>query len=660
MRLAFPLFLSCFSLTAAEITRGPYLQLGHSEGMTIVWRTQGEMEAPVVRYWQEGHAATSCSGRSILTRGQKSLSAIPEGQLQFEATLTGLQPDHTYQYAIFDGDQRLTPDDASYQLQTHPLIGEERDTRVWVVGDSGTGQIHQRKVHSAMLAYTAESPLDLYLHVGDMAYGQGTDPQFQSRFFEPYQVTLQSIGCWAALGNHEGKSSNGRKGVGPFFDAYVNPTQGESGGIPSGNESYYSFDYGTAHFICLNSYDVDRSEKGKMAQWLKRDLAATGAKWIIGFWHHPPYTKGTHDSDIEIELIEMRESIMPILEAGGVDLVLSGHSHIYERSMLIDKAYHTPTTADGVVLDDGNGHPIGDGAYQKPGEVTPHKGTVAIVTGHGGALGRNSRGVMPIMRSIVLDHGSTILDISGDTLDAVMIDLNGKERDRFQIKKEGQVSHEVIANPRVATRETEERTGAGVLGAPATREAARLAKLEGEKSIPQPLPKKFTPLIPRNDEWSYLAHDQKPETEMWTRVGFDAAEEGWAKGPAGFGYGDSDDRTVFKDMAKKYTEVYIRKEFEIPKGTNLAKLGLAINFDDGFILHINGHQAISRSVRRSPNGKFTIASHEASGFEYYSLKEFAQHFVIGQNVIAIEGFNVSLTSSDFSLDPYLIEDLTAN
>lgn len=70
-----------------------------------------------------------------------------------------------------------------------------------------------------------------------------------------------------------------------------------------------------------------------MARWLVRDLEATQAHWIVGFWHHPPYSKGSHDCDRDIEMVEMREWIMPILENGGVDLVLSGHSHLYERSM---------------------------------------------------------------------------------------------------------------------------------------------------------------------------------------------------------------------------------------------------------------------------------------------------------------------------------------
>ncbi|NIP97318.1 MAG: hypothetical protein GWO24_29340, partial [Akkermansiaceae bacterium] len=444
-----------FVITASartEITRGPYLQLAHEKGITIVWRTAAAMKDPQVHYWKEGAVTAGiCRGEAIRHRTTKSafpLSKAPVGTVQYEATITGLPAQTSFWYSIHDGPTCLRSG-PHYRFRTHPPIGKPTPTRIWVVGDSGTGEWHQRMVHEAMVQFTASSkrPLDFYLHVGDMAYPSGTDQQFQARFFAPYQRTLRHTVCWASQGNHEGGSSNGTTGLGPFYDAYVCPTRGEAGGVTSGHEAFYSFDYGDVHVICLNSHDVDRNPKGKMAAWLKRDLAATKARWIISYWHHPPYTKGTHDSDTEPRLVQMREYIMPILEDGGVDLVLSGHSHIYERTMLIDGAYQTPTTAEGVVLDDGDGRPDGDGPYRKSGVVTPHNGTVAIVTGHGGKLGSNTMGMIPLMRSIVLDHGSTILDFDGDTLTGTMLDLRGKERDRFQIVKRGVVKHSVVEKP---------------------------------------------------------------------------------------------------------------------------------------------------------------------------------------------------------------------
>ena len=88
----------------------------------------------------------------------------------------------------------------------------------------------------------------------------------------------------------------------------------------------------------------------------------------------------------------------------------------------IDGAYATPTTAEGVVLDDGDGRPDGDGPYRKSAGLTPHNGTIAIVAGHGGA-GVSRKGTMPIMREIVVENGSLLLDIRGDdTLTGTMID----------------------------------------------------------------------------------------------------------------------------------------------------------------------------------------------------------------------------------------------
>ncbi len=659
MRLILFPFLGSLTIVGADITRGPYLQLAHSEGVTVVWRADGEIRNPTVRFQTDGGISGFCSGKSVRVRTAASdapLSVIPEGQKQYEAVIGGLKPGTTYRYSLFDGAEPLTGGVENLAFTTHPPIGEEIATRIWVVGDSGTGEKHQRLVHQAMRGYVKDKPIDLYLHVGDMAYGQGTDVQFQEKFFQPYKDTLATTVCWASMGNHEGQTSDGKIGKGPFFDAYVCPTRGEAGGVPSGDESFYSFDYGAIHFICLNSHDIDRSPRGPMAKWLRRDLAATKAGWIIGFWHHPPYTKGTHDSDVERQLVEMREHIMPILEDGGVDLVLSGHSHIYERSMLIDGAYQTPTTATGVILDDGDGNPEGDGAYRKPEAVTPRKGTVAIVTGHGGALGRNSKGIMPVMRSIILDHGSTIIDVSGDTLQGTMIDLLGRERDRFAIVKKDGADNRIVSEPWTPTSETEERTGEGVLGSQGAKEAARKALEAGAAVAARDIPGSVKYLIAKNEVWDYLAGGETPETEMWNKLGFDAEEEGWKKGPAGFGYGDSDDRTELEDMAGEYDSVFIRREFDIPAGTDMRKLGLAINYDDGFILHVNGKKLFSKSVERKADGKLAVTSHEASGSEYFSLATFSETFVPGKNVIAIEGFNVGLESSDFSMDPFLVED----
>lgn len=467
--------LACTAVqAAAPLYRGPYLQQATPDSVVVVWRTQGDT-TPVLRYGTTPEALTNeVKGDDIGLRVSTDVQAPPEvprlyaesaedaakrkgkdedpstpaNTRQYEAHVKGLQPATKYYYGVFNGDTQLAGGDNAHYFVTHPPIGSESHMRFWVVGDSGTGKKDQADVHTAMRNYVAETkrPLDHYLHVGDMAYGKGTDGQFQDHFFEPYAETLQNTVCWASMGNHEGANSRGIAGTGPYYDAYVCPTAAEAGGVPSGTEAYYSFDIADAHFICLDSHDLDRSPDAAMAQWLRADLEKTKAKWLIAFWHHPPYTKGSHDSDKETQLIEMRQNFMPILESAGVDLTLTGHSHIYERSMLIDGAYATPTVAENVVLDDGDGNPDGDGAYRKSEGLHPNEGAVAVVTGNGGAdMGR--KGTMPVMRQIFVEYGSVIIDIDGDTLKGIMLNKDGETRDLFSIVKKGTVTPKRIEKP---------------------------------------------------------------------------------------------------------------------------------------------------------------------------------------------------------------------
>ncbi len=355
--------------------------------------------------------------------------------------------------------RQASPDSIPHRLTTMPYMtgtgglpagticttSEPRPNRVntapfrfWVVGDSGTGTEMQATVHREMEKYTSrqKKPPDLFIHVGDMAYFNGTDDEFHFNFFGPYGRTLRNTVFWPAMGNHEGGTSSGPAATGPYFDNFVLPANGEAGGHPSGTEAYYSYNFGNAHFVVLNSYDEDRSPGGAMAAWLTADLQQTRADWIFAYWHHAPCTKGSHDSDAEPELIEMRENFMPILEEGGVDMVFSGHSHIYERSMLIDKAYATPTIAEGVVVDDGDGDPDGDGPYRKNNGSHPHEGTVVVVTGHGG-ITLNRLGTMPIMKRIIYpEHGSVLIDVEGHVASGIMLNSKGKLSDTFQVVKD--------------------------------------------------------------------------------------------------------------------------------------------------------------------------------------------------------------------------------
>ncbi|NOZ21561.1 MAG: PQQ-binding-like beta-propeller repeat protein [Planctomycetes bacterium] len=177
----------------------------------------------------------------------------------------------------------------------------------------------------------------------------------------------------------------------------------------------------------------------------------------------------------------------------------------------------------------------------------------------------------------------------------------------------------------------------------AERQAPHAKRTSGKKDSK---PKK---LIPQGSDWRYLAGSH-PKGD-WTAMDFDASA--WKTGRAGFGYGDHDDATVLNDMRGKYTVVYIRKTFEADKESVPKDLGLMINYDDAFIAYLNGKEILRIGVGegRGKNAS-KLKGHEATGHEFFPIRT-AKLLRDGKNVLCIEGHNISLRSSDFSLDPYL-------
>jgi len=408
---------------AASVIRGPYLQLQTETGMIVRWRTDTGTDS-VVRYG--------------LTPGNLDQSMTVAGsRINHSVQLQGLAGNQKYYYSVGDSSTALAGD-ASYHFHTAPAVGAPADTRFWVLGDSGTANSDARAVRDAYHAWAGSDPADFWLMLGDNAYDDGTDAEFQAAVFNTYPETLRQLPLWPTLGNHDGHTADSGTQTGPYYDIFTLPTAAEAGGWPSGTEAYYSFDYANIHFVNLDSYDTDRSAAGAMMQWLQADLATNTQPWVIAFWHHPPYTKGSHNSDTESQLIDMRNNALPILEAWGVDLVMTGHSHTYERSYLIDGHYGTSSTWNGSThaVDSGNGRPAGDGAYEKPGLVAAqNEGAVYAVAGSSGKLSAGYPLNHPAMYIALEKLGSMIVDVSGNQLDAVFLDNTGTVQDSFSIIK---------------------------------------------------------------------------------------------------------------------------------------------------------------------------------------------------------------------------------
>ncbi len=414
--------LELTSAAAVTVTRGPYLQLGTPSSTVVRWRTS----APVigrVQYGQSAGAQTWAAQESTATT-------------EHAVTLTGLLPNTTYYYSVGTDSAVLAGGDATHFFLTPPVAGTATATRVWVLGDSGTANANARAVRDAYYAFTGARHTNLWLMLGDNAYANGTDAEYQAAVFDVFPTMLRKSVLWSTLGNHDGFSADSASQTGPYYNIFTLPKAGEAGGLASGTEAYYSFDYANIHFISLESFETNRSATGPMLTWLRNDLASTNQPWIVAFFHHPPYSKGSHDSDTEIELREMRQNALPILENAGVDLVLSGHSHSYERSFLIDGHYGTSGTfTSALTKDGGSGREDGAGPYRKPTYgMAAHEGAVYAVAGSsgqatGGALNH------PAMFLSLNSLGSLVLDVNGNRLDATFLDQAGVRRDYFTIVK---------------------------------------------------------------------------------------------------------------------------------------------------------------------------------------------------------------------------------
>src|SRR5690606_6294868 len=116
-------------------------------------------------------------------------------------------------------------------------------------GDPGTKNKVQAAVRDVYDQFNGDRRTDAILLLGDNAYPDGTDADYQKAIFAMYEPILKTTPVWSCLGNHDAKSSNSITQSGVYYDVFTLPTQGQAGGVMSGTEAYYSFDYANVHFI---------------------------------------------------------------------------------------------------------------------------------------------------------------------------------------------------------------------------------------------------------------------------------------------------------------------------------------------------------------------------------------------------------------------------
>lgn len=408
-----------------------------SSSIVVRWRTDTPTDSKV----SFGTTPTQ------LTQDVTSSSSTTEHEVE----LTGLSPYTKYYYEVGNSSTTLSTGDNHY-FTTHPTPGTVQPIRTWVIGDFGKGNQSQLDVMNAYLDYNGTVNTDVWLWMGDNAYQDGTDAEYQMNVFDQYDSIMPYIPFHPTPGNHDYNSmgnyiivapTNYQDHTGAYYDMATLPENGESGGLASGTEAFYSFDYGNVHYISLNS-EIQNSTNSNddMENWLESDLAQNTKDWTIAYWHQAPYSKGSHDSDDFWELVMkgMREDILPILESHGVDLVLCGHSHNYERSYLMKGHYDVSSSIQpSHFLDANSGDPNLGEAYTKYyGTACDYEGTVYAVMGNSGSKtgpGDDEGLNHPVMYISDAEDavGSLVLDIHADTLRGTYMRATGQVVDEFEI-----------------------------------------------------------------------------------------------------------------------------------------------------------------------------------------------------------------------------------
>lgn len=633
---------------AANLTRGPFLQLADATGITVVFRT----DTPSIGSVRFG--ALPGAPSAVVT------DSVPT--LEHTLRLSGLTPSTRYGYEVAVDGVTLAGGDA-FRFRTHPAPGTAAPFRLFAWGDSGNGTEAQLRVAERLASEVGDATLSLIL--GDIIYDQGAPALYDDRYFAPYAPLLRRMVIWPTIGNHDvGLDPLG----GPYVDAFVLPANN-----PSATELYYSFDYGDAHFVCLDTHVNDHGPGSAQLQWAAADLASSSAKWKFVFFHVPPYSGGTHADDALI-----RSGIVPLVEAAGVDVVFSGHSHVYERTYLL-----------------GN-HAIVQGDPSSYVKSSPDAGTLYLVSGTAGQSGALSNPAHPLMAFQVGNVlGASVVDVSGNTLRGYFLRADGVAVDLFRLSKGvDPTAPRVLAaravSPTLVELSFDEpvldtadaggalRLSSWAIDPPVAVVGARLGSdlrtVQLDTAVHPPGRYQVTTtaitdgvgntaaatsppyeVVPSSvltpAALKYLVSDGGTPLD-WQRRSFD--DSAWTGGTQPIGYGASGLGTTVA-LGPEVT-LYGRAHFTPTVALDrLRELTLEVDYDDGFVAFLNGVEIARQNVVAAQNsGSLASASRESGLVEHRLIAEPPVGLLVsGDNVLAIEVHNVASTSSDLYLSARL-------
>jgi 3',5'-cyclic AMP phosphodiesterase CpdA len=318
-----------------NFTRGPFLQNASSRSVQIIWKTLTPADT-AVEYGTNSAFGLSFSDSTLGTN--------------HVATLANLSPDTTYFYRVRSAANGQTGISPIETFRTLKAIGS---LRFVVVGDTGVGSRAQYDIAEVM----RKAKPDLVLHAGDVIYPSFTYSYADTRCLSVYGPHMKNVPYFFALGNHDLYS-----GDGPFLDAFCSPTNDVPLAVHAAErtspEHYYSFDHGDAHFVILFAPSLNQYQPkvdDPQHKWLAADLAASKKPWKFITLHHPMATSALHRFDDYnangiADRTDVLNSVLPLAAKHGVQMVIAGHDHVYERFNPINAVYPIVSGGGGVGL----------------------------------------------------------------------------------------------------------------------------------------------------------------------------------------------------------------------------------------------------------------------------------------------------------------------
>ena len=359
------------------IVEGPLVQQVSPEGAVVVWYTSRPAESQQVIVAADGDDPM-----------QRTFAVASTGRRNV-ARIDGLLAHRDYAYRIVQNGRTL----AEARLRTAALPGTP--FHFVVFGDSGDAS----QTQYALARRIEQVDPDFLVHTGDLVYPRGARAGYRRAFFVPYRRLIRQVAFWPVPGNHDVAEPD--RGA-PFREVFELPANGPAQVTP---EHAYWFDYADARFVMIDSNLSQQVLAERVAPWLEATFAGFPGRWRFVVLHHPPYTVGAHKPSEAV-----RRALVPAFEAAGVDIVFSGHDHMYERTTPMRRGQRA------------------------------ERGVVYIVTGAGGARLYEAmpREQWPdyVARVYAGQHSFTHIRIAGARLELEQITADGQVIDTWSVLKQ--------------------------------------------------------------------------------------------------------------------------------------------------------------------------------------------------------------------------------